>query len=304
MGGSGARESDRARLLGFAKRVVFAVLRYSGAAYVARHTVQERRVTIVAYHDPDPATFERTLAALASRYSFISLEAFLAARRAGDLGTLPRRSLVVTIDDGWMGNVLLLPSLERYGVRPTVFLSTSVVGTNRHFWWAHASGQVERDAMKGVPEEQRLQELTASGFAPDTPYPDRQALSIEELARMGTQVDFQSHSRTHPILTNCTDQQAWREIAGSADELRSLTGAPARAFAYPNGVYSERVIDLVREAGYECAVTIEPGYDDATTDPYRLKRLPIGDEAGVTELVARASGVYGVLVTSVRGLFG
>ena len=165
--GPGGRESAWPGPKRTAKAAVFAVLRWSGAALLARHTVQARRVTMLAYHDPDPDTFERHLALLTSLYSVIDLTTFLSARAAGDLRALPVRAVVLTLDDGWAGNVRLLPALQRHGVRPTVFLCTSIVGTNRHYWWTHAPDQIGPEPLKGLAEEERLRRLASFGFTPD-----------------------------------------------------------------------------------------------------------------------------------------
>ncbi len=296
-------EPERQGLKKATKAVAFWIVRYTGAAFLARHTAQSRRVTILAYHDPDPDTFESHLALLKSLYSVIPLEAFLSARRVGNLRGLPRRPLVITLDDGWAGNARLLPALKRHGVRPTVFVCTSIVGTKRHYWWTHAPDPADREILKRTAEDDRLRALASSGFASDTEYADRQALSADDLAEMNPWVDFQSHTRTHPILPCCSDERAASEIAGSAEDIERLTGVRPRALAYPDGAHCERDVELVRQAGYECAITIVPGSNDAKTDPCRLKRIIISDGAGSTELVARASGVFGTLVESMHRLF-
>ena len=134
----------------------------------------------------------------------------------------------------------------------------------------------------------------------DTEYEDRQALSLRQLEALAEASDLQSHTRNHPILPSCPSTLASGEILGSADDLERLIGARPRGFAYPNGDYSERDIELVRAAGYECAFTVEPGYNSADTDHYRLKRVLIADDAGETELVACASGAYAILARIIR----
>jgi peptidoglycan/xylan/chitin deacetylase (PgdA/CDA1 family) len=255
---------------------------------------------VLAYHDPEPAAFERHVTALARRYSLISLDALLAAARTGELASLPERPLLVTLDDGWAGNVALLPVLERHGVRPAIFLTTAVVGTSRHFWWTHATDQADAERLKRLPEPERLRELAARGFTPETEYPDRQALSLDEIRAMAASVDFGAHTRSHPVLPECTDDRAAIEIAGSFDDVEQLTGVRAKAFAYPNGDASERDAELARQAGFECAFTVETGYDAAATDRYRLRRITVPDSAGTSELVARASGAYGALAGWLR----
>jgi peptidoglycan/xylan/chitin deacetylase (PgdA/CDA1 family) len=51
-------------------------------------------------------------------------------------GHLPRRSVVVTFDDGYADNLSLAkPLLERYEIPATVFLITGHIGQAREFWW-------------------------------------------------------------------------------------------------------------------------------------------------------------------------
>ena len=51
-------------------------------------------------------------------------------------GKVPRRSVVVTFDDGYADNLYnAKPLLEHYDVRATVFLVTSYVGLKQEFWW-------------------------------------------------------------------------------------------------------------------------------------------------------------------------
>jgi len=278
-----------------ARAFLLAAVRYSGAAWIARHTIQSHRVTVLAYHDPEPGVFERHIALLESMYTIVSLETLLSMLRGNDLRSLPPRALVVTLDDGWAGNTRLLPVVRRHRIRPALFVTTAIAGTHRHFWWTHAPDPAERERAKTLPEDERLRALAASGFDRDADYPDRQALSLDEISEMSVWADVEGHTRSHPILPRCTDEQAEREIAGSADEVERMTGRRPRAFAYPNGDRSARDVGLVRKAGYEAAFTVEPGYVSAASDPYALPRIVVGDDVGATELIARASGVFGAL---------
>jgi peptidoglycan/xylan/chitin deacetylase (PgdA/CDA1 family) len=50
--------------------------------------------------------------------------------------SLPRRSVVLTFDDGYADNLLnARPLLERYEVPATVYVTTGSVGGEREFWW-------------------------------------------------------------------------------------------------------------------------------------------------------------------------
>ena len=51
-------------------------------------------------------------------------------------GRLPRRSVLVTFDDGYADNLHnAKPVLERYRIPAVVFVISGSVGMNRGFWW-------------------------------------------------------------------------------------------------------------------------------------------------------------------------
>jgi hypothetical protein len=50
-----------------------------------------------------------------------------------------------------------------------------------------------------------------------------------------------------------------------------------------------RELDLVRRAGYLSARTIEPGWVEPATDPYRLKIVPIPDTASASRAVSQVA---------------
>lgn len=284
---------------GVLKAVVFALLRYSGLSALVRHTLQSRQLTVLVFHDPSPERMARHLDQLERRYSIVTLQDVLDAYDSGNFRNLPPRPLLLTLDDGWACNHDLIAVLRQHGVRPTVFVTTSIAATRRHFWWTHVP-DAELSELTYLPHVDRLERLRQLGFEPETEYDERQALSLEELRALAEVCDLQSHTRFHPVLPTCTTEVAREEITDAASELEELIGERPRAFAYPHGDYSDRDVDLVREAGYDCAFTVEPGLNLPSTDPYRLKRILVRCEAGTSELVVRASGGYVILLAALR----
>lgn len=52
------------------------------------------------------------------------------------LGKIPRRSTVITFDDGYADNLhMAKPLLERHGIPATFFLTTGCIERRREFWW-------------------------------------------------------------------------------------------------------------------------------------------------------------------------
>jgi peptidoglycan/xylan/chitin deacetylase (PgdA/CDA1 family) len=271
--------------------LIFRLLRLSLVPLLVRETLQRHRATIVTYHDPDPRRFEEHVQRLRRLYTIIDLRSFVDAQRDGGVAQLPLKPMVITLDDGRRGNRELLPVLERLGVPVTVFLCASIVGSNRRYWFNHTR---DGAALKLVADAERLERLRAEGF--QELGGEREALSDDEVREMaGPLVDFQSHGLSHPIIPRCDDAKARAEIVGSRQELATRYGFDIFAFAYPNGDYSDRERDLVREAGYRCALTLDLGFNNGSTDPFRLRRVCIDDADGLDELVVKASGVWGAI---------
>ncbi|NDD57364.1 MAG: polysaccharide deacetylase family protein, partial [Verrucomicrobia bacterium] len=55
-------------------------------------------------------------------------------------------------------------------------------------------------------------------------------------------------------------------------KLEDRFGLPIEHFAYPFGDYDDAVADLVREAGFKTACTMDRGVNARGTDPFRLRR--------------------------------
>jgi peptidoglycan/xylan/chitin deacetylase (PgdA/CDA1 family) len=220
--------------------------------------------------------------------------------RQGKAAAPPPYAIILTMDDGHRGNTQLQPVLARTGVPATVFLCGAIADSRRHFWWTKVKDPVEREKLKRLPDRDRLARLARSGFRETQEFPERQALSRDEIKQLQQVIDFQSHTRFHPVLPTCSDERARDEIAGAKAELESRFGLSIYALAYPNGDYSDRDAALAKESGYQCALTLEGGYNNADTDMYALKRIAVEDNAGSNELIVKASGLWD-LIQSVLG---
>ena len=273
--------------------------RASGLPLAVRN-LKRRRATVTMYHDPKPEVFEAHLRFYREHYNFVTYDALVDAIRSGDAGALPERALAFTFDDGWAGNYALLPLFRRYGVRPLVFACSALVGTRRGFWFEEpgATGR-----LKSLPNEERLAFLKREcGFEPLAPRPGpRQTLSREEILEMAPHVDFGSHTRTHPILTQCSDSEALDEIEGSRHELEHLLGATVRHFCFPNGDWGEREVAMVEKAGYASSRTTDVGWVGRETDPYRIPVAATGDDTSLAMLVTQLSGLPRYAKNAARG---
>lgn len=103
--------------------------------------------------------------------------------------------------------------------------------------------------------------------------PDRLMDDAEVRQWMALGHGIGAHTRTHPALTKIPLDRAREEISGSKKMLEDRFGVEVRHFCYPYGKVSPAVRDLVAEAGYETAVTTEPGVCRPDTDPLLISRF-------------------------------
>jgi len=267
------------------------LLRLTGIPLLARRLVAPGRVGILLYHDPDPEVFERHLEHLSARYEVIPFGTLVDALENGEWPELPRPGLVIHLDDGYRRNHRLLEGLERHGVTPTLYVCSHIVGTRRHFWSKLSDGRSKRLRLLGNRElREKLEE--EADFRPEREYAERQALSVDELSEISGRVDVQSHGRYHFSLLTLDDATLREELAESRSAVERLTGEPCEHFSFPFGDHGDREIEAVRRCGYRTARTTLPGWNDGTTDPYRLRIVAdVPDRCSVNRLRAQLTGL-------------
>ena len=268
----------------FLKNIMAIFVCLVGMPILIREWVCRQRVAILLYHDPKPTVFEKHITYLSRHYTIISLDTLVAAIHQQDFSQIPPKSVVITIDDGHAGNTALLPIFKQHGIRPTLYVCTQIIDTHRHFWFKVAGqSKAEKERLKKLPNAERVTHLKQlTDFEPEKVYPDRQALNITEMQEMAAHVDFQPHTRFHPILPRCTEAECQQEISDSKTDLETLLGIECSHFSYPNGDYTEREIEIVKTDGFRSARSTNLGWNTLDTSPYRLKAIPITDDAGLT----------------------
>jgi len=278
------------------RNTVFKLLRYSGLPWLIRQTLQRRRVTIAMFHDIAADHAERVFGYLAKTYRVIGLDDYLAARKSGDSSRLPDKALIITLDDGHIRNHTLLPVLEKLSLPVTIFLCAGIVDTKRHYWFKYKHPEIDTQALKLMLNHVRLEQLARVGFRPEQEFGAPLALSKNQIRDMESRVNFQSHTTFHPCLHTCTDAESQEEIFGSKKLLEQDFGLRINALAYPNGDYCERDMAFVKQAGYDCAVAVDFGYNTLKTPAYRLKRLSVDDTDNLDAVCVKVSGLWTLLM--------
>lgn len=241
------------------------------------------------FHDIKKENTESIFRALAKRYEIISLDSFIKANLNKEPHLLPKKAMIITFDDGHIGNYELLPTLKKYKIPITIFLCSAIVNTKRHFWFKFTKNSEE---LKKISNADRLTKLKDLGFEQEREFDKPQALTKDQINEMSAHVNFQSHTRFHPCLNRCTDKESYDEIVGAKNELETSFNLNINAIAFPNGDYSLREIEIAKASGYKCALTVDFGYNSINSDPFTLKRISVNDTSDINELIVKASGVW------------
>ncbi len=219
--------------------------RLTGSSYVVLtyHRLAGDRIPGQERLDVDPAMFRRQLRWLRwLGFRPLSPEE-LAEFHANPSVKLPRRSFVLTADDGFRDAVT---AINGHGyAKPQIFVNTACVGG-------------------------------AASFADDLPLASWDEL--RELAAAGAAIG--SHARMHGRLPQSPPEVLDEELAGSLRELQAQVPSAIPVLAYPHGSHDERVRAAAIRAGYRSAFTTETGRNGAGTDRYCLRRVSVKDWDG------------------------
>lgn len=225
-------------------------------------------------------------------------------------GTLPSRALAITFDDGyadWLSTVC--PALQRRNLPATFFITTEQL-SGQVMWherilaavralpkhgallpygfsgYAHletleSRSRLTRDLqerLKYVPLTERLAAIDlleaqkCSTLIHPAPFT---AESVRAIHNYGFEIG--GHTVRHPILNECSINEAIAEIAGCREELEAIIGKPVRLFAYPNGRpgrdFTSVHAEMVKAAGYKAAVATNAGVASASSDLFHLPRF-------------------------------
>jgi peptidoglycan/xylan/chitin deacetylase (PgdA/CDA1 family) len=113
----------------------------------------------------------------------------------------------------------------------------------------------------GHPSDFRVAELLTKYGLRGTFYVPRTAetptISATQIRELASRFEVGGHTIRHAVLTETPDDQARREIAESKSWLEDVTGRPVTMFCPPKGKFRRGHLDMIREAGFAGARTVE-----------------------------------------------
>jgi len=164
---------------------------------------------------------------------------------------IPRKSVVITIDDGWRSTYeIAYPILRKYGYPATLFVYTDmIVGSH---------STLSYDLIREMSENS---------------------------------IDIQCHTRTHRNLGKKTDLESFRKYFGAIEKELTLSreiikrklDKDVEYLAYPYGETNRLVIALLIKLGYRGGFTIERNSNAFFVNPYRVSRSMIYGHLGLED---------------------
>ena len=274
------------------KKLIFLFLRLSCLHIIVREFFQKDKVTIVYFHEIPVQNAEKILSYYKKKFNIISLENYVNHISNKSFDKIPKKALIITIDDGLKQNYDLFSVISNLKIPITIFLVSGIVATKKGFWWNHNYSTYTNEDLKNFKDKKRLKILEENGFIEDKPFNSHESLSSEEINKMKSIFNFQSHSVSHPILTQCDSKKSKIEIHKSRKDLQSKFDLDIFAFAFPNGNFSEREISFVQSAGYRCALNTINGFNSKDSNLFYLKRISAGTGTSLNETIFKSSGLW------------
>lgn len=196
------------------------------------------------------------------------------------------RLALLTLDDGYANNLLLLPLLKRLGVPALLFVTTDSLQRGRSYWWdvlaretpdAAQLSEKRRSLKKLSPpeiEQSLRRDFGEKCFHPNGDH-DRpmtpaelRAFASEPLIRIG------NHTHRHALLDQLGLDEAMEELATCHSILQELIGYPPVTLAYPNGRWNSDSQSAASKTGIRFAFTTERLLAPLPLEPSRHLGIP------------------------------
>ncbi|PRX39838.1 polysaccharide deacetylase family protein [Salegentibacter salegens] len=266
---------------------------------IKRKALRGDFILSIYFHNPDKWLFEFCVKWLReNRFSFLSEDDIIAI--ANKEIPFPKGGVLLTVDDGWESNEEnVIAVAKKQKVPVTIFVTTGAIESG-NYWWPYVTKAREHkmsfptvEELKKIPNIEREQVLKIIKRKISI---EKQALDLGQLkkASKSKYIKISAHTANHPILVNCEDEEAFQEIKKSKLQIEEWLKIPVNSFAYPNGDYSNREIEYLKQLNFSSAYTTEPVYltKERFQKIYQLPRFCVFEDISKAEAICRMTGVW------------
>lgn len=250
-----------------------------------------------------------------------------ATKRVCGLSEGQRPFAVVTFDDGYKGNFdNVLPIMHRLNLPFVVYIATKAIHEESIYWYDEIIGLLNKEddlhislgdleivikktysnskkwslmqnvlsKLKSMPAFERDVEVkkvldinnaysVCSGI---------KMLSSGDLGEMSKSqlVTIGNHTHGHELLDQISSLEIYNTISKANSLIEEWTGVKPEHFAYPNGNYSEYVLDAISAFDFSTLVTTKSGFWDGSHSLMEIPRFGIGRFETKSQFKARLAG--------------
>jgi peptidoglycan/xylan/chitin deacetylase (PgdA/CDA1 family) len=164
------------------------------------------------------------------------------------------KSVLITFDDGYASfEDHAAPVLREYGASAIIFVHTD-------------RGSIQIGTERPLLDWNAIGRVEAEGF------------------------EIGNHSHTHRSCRTLSNDELDEELDRSEEILRTRTGRAPRYFAYPGGVFDERMEARLVRRGYAAAFGGGQGRTSPASNPMKLERICVRRETSTRQLALAMAG--------------
>lgn len=185
-----------------------------------------------------------------------------------------KKYALITFDDGYYNNYFALPVLNEFKASAVFFISANHVKENKSFWWdaLYRERKKQNVSIEEIYKEKgELMSKTNDGIEKYLidKFGKKSLIPIGDIDRPFTPSELKdfsknkyvfigNHTNNHAILTNYVSSGIKSEIFDAQNNIYQMTGVIPNIIAYPNGNFSDEIINISKEVGLKLGVTVIP----------------------------------------------
>jgi peptidoglycan/xylan/chitin deacetylase (PgdA/CDA1 family) len=253
------------------------------------------QVLSIYFHNPSVLLFKGIIRFLqAHHFSFISEQEYLNIME--DDVQVSERLVFISFDDGWRGNLKLIPIIEDNNIPVTIFIPVEPVVAG-NFWWEYSPAVIaihqEFSSLEDLKKLKNADRIKLIDSVSNEVQLNRTCIDLKELKAVHDHklITIGSHSYHHPITIKCTNEELDFEYRESKNTLEKWLETEIHSFSYPNGDFDDRDINRLKEFGYKMAFTTNSEMNKER-EVYRISRISINSHGGIYENIARMLGIW------------
>ena len=169
---------------------------------------------------------------------------------------IPKKSVMITFDDGWRDNfVYAYPILKRYDLKATIFVVTE---------WIEKASQ-KREIFEPLHHKACKQIISE--------HPASVILSWNDLEAMRDVFEVHSHTHSHRDSYFEGSFRWEEEFELSKELLETRLGIKTRHLCWPRGQYDDSLVNKACKSGLDILYTTKRGVNPPDCDTYAIKRI-------------------------------